>query len=300
MRNYNTSNRGVQAPNSVRCAVLRVELVTITQDHNLAILLNQLIYEARHDLRSWIRVTGEDMIAATLLTVTPKSMRTYLRRLEAMGFLQLRDTIDPYDRAHEYRLNMDAIEKAVTAAGFTMDFLPDPSTGKAVPCNKEKKTLNPLRSLKSKELNDIHIQRAREVSDDPEITELRKAYQEIMQGIAEVNRDTPTDFSTFLEYEIDRVSHAIFKRPAKSAGESELVQLVVDGDIPLSYAAALPQKVDLFHLGHRSVLYHAIQQFKDVSVWKKMTHPIRYLAKCIENAITADCLDRFRINPLYA
>lgn len=292
MNKNNTSKQSIQAPNNSRCAVIRDYLVAITRNDRLAVVLNQFIYELQSlPEGGWLRITAAEMLERTLITVEPQTMRAFFRELEALGFIERRSNpLDPRDRTYEYRVRTEVINKAIAAAGFNV-----PAEDENVPSIKKKKNLKPFRSLSSViKKNDNTSMRVREslISQDPDEEKI-KAHQQMIHGHLTAD-ELPPGTEEAVSRKASRTSQTLFKRDAKTAGERALVQFVVDGDIQVSAAAALVKHVNLQEITHRSVLYHALDKFKQLPRWKLKTimHPIRYLAEMIHNELSDYQLDR--------
>ena len=125
--------------------VIKEEIVAITGDTNLAIVLGQLMYwqervndydqyideeECRcrsngteHDFYhtyGWIYKKASELIDECMLNVSDKSMRLYLKKLEDMGFISSRDNPHhKWDKTKQYSVNTINILKAVKEHGYT-------------------------------------------------------------------------------------------------------------------------------------------------------------------------------------
>ena len=125
--------------------VIKEEIVAITGDTNLAIVLGQLMYwqervndydqyideeECRcrsngieHDFYhtyGWIYKKASELIDECMLNVSDKSMRLYLKKLEDMGFISSRDNPHhKWDKTKQYSVNTINILRAVKEHGYT-------------------------------------------------------------------------------------------------------------------------------------------------------------------------------------
>lgn len=125
--------------------VIKEEIVAITGDTNLAIVLGQLMYwqervndydqyideeecrcksnGAEHDFYhtyGWIYKKASELIDECMLNVSDKSMRLYLKKLEEMGFISSRDNPHhKWDKTKQYSVNTINILKAVKQHGYT-------------------------------------------------------------------------------------------------------------------------------------------------------------------------------------
>lgn len=330
---YNTPKQVIQVSFSVknsnkknRAVPIREELVAITNDYKLAIVLGQLMYdcnlhpeltvyideersnrsqEKQSDTHGWIYMPAAEMCDRTLMGVAPKTMRLWFHQLAAMGFIDVRkNTIDSYDQTHEYRINLVAIEVAIKNEGFDLVSPLDEPAEKLNEIQKpqlhssneqnvrsNKKLLKDFKTLYTKK-KDIHYARARGLDPDREI---RKKYQKEMQNGA-YKRWSDSEIyamSEFAERETKLVSEILFLRDeTQTSGESWLVHHVVSGDLPLSCAQSL---VRLLHI--RSVagaaLSAAIERFIQLpaEICRNIVHPIRYLAEMIREEDTARLLN---------
>ncbi|MBU9720967.1 MULTISPECIES: conserved phage C-terminal domain-containing protein [Bacillaceae] len=123
-------------------AVVKEELVALTGDYRLALPLNQMIYWSERvndyhtfikeekgrwqDINSptdhgWIYKKGEQLSEETLMNCDARTMRTYLRKLVAGGWLQERDNpIHNRDNTKQYRVNLVKIHHDLGKLGFEL------------------------------------------------------------------------------------------------------------------------------------------------------------------------------------
>ena len=131
--------------------VIKEELVELTGDFKLAIVLGQMIYwcEKVKDIdayiveekerymkfgtdedgipsmelsNGWIYKKAEELSDETMIGVKPKAMRTYLKELVDKGWLdQRRNPKIKMDRVLQYRVNIAKIQKDLLALGYNLD-----------------------------------------------------------------------------------------------------------------------------------------------------------------------------------
>lgn len=140
--------------------IIKEELVELTGDFKLAIVLNQMIYwsERKEDVESfvqeeverlqkyadnardaevlsvnlleshgWIYKKAEDLAAETMINVKPKAMREYLKVLVANGWLdERRNPKLKMDRTLQYRVNILKIQLDLNKLGYNLDGYPLP------------------------------------------------------------------------------------------------------------------------------------------------------------------------------
>lgn len=125
--------------------VIKEEIVAITGDTTLAIVLGQLMYwqervkdydqyiaeEERRCVENgierefyrtygWIYKKASDLIDECMLNVSDKSMRIYLKKLEDMKFISSRENPQyKWDKTKQYSVNTMNILKAVKEHGYT-------------------------------------------------------------------------------------------------------------------------------------------------------------------------------------
>ncbi|MFT9486786.1 MAG: hypothetical protein ACH0QD_05400 [Tepidibacillus sp.] len=131
--------------------IIKEELVYLTGDFKLAIVLNQMIYwservrdydkfvleekeriekygdentpEQNAILKNgWIYKKAEELSEETMIGVKPKAMREYLKTLVEHGWLdQRRNPHIAMDRTLQYRVNIVKIQKDLKKLGFNLD-----------------------------------------------------------------------------------------------------------------------------------------------------------------------------------
>ncbi|UCZ53717.1 DnaD domain protein [Bacillus shivajii] len=125
-------------------AVIKEELIHITGNFKLAVVLNQMIYwservrdfdnfiveeKARNEIsgdvhlrNGWIYKKAEELVEETMVNVSPKAMRDYLKKLVQMGFLDERDNPNyKWDRTKQYRVNLIKIQNALLSKGYSLE-----------------------------------------------------------------------------------------------------------------------------------------------------------------------------------
>ncbi|WP_280770663.1 hypothetical protein [Salipaludibacillus daqingensis] len=134
-------------------SVIKEELVKLTGDYKLAIILNQMIYWSEHyrcfdkfiaeakrwyedsesDLtRGWFYKTEEELAEETLINIDQSSIRGLVDQLVEAGWLEERNhSIMPFDDSKEYRVNLRNIQKDLNRMGcylegYTID-IPHPT-----------------------------------------------------------------------------------------------------------------------------------------------------------------------------
>ncbi|MBS0272306.1 MAG: hypothetical protein JSR85_06630 [Proteobacteria bacterium] len=130
-------------------AVIRKELVALTGDPLIAVVLNQLLYwtqrlkdfelqveeEQRIDDNSddssfsphygWFYKTAHELIEETMTRVTRVTMRRYLRFLIERGWItERRNFQNKWDKTTHYRVNLRKLESDLQALGYTIPGFP--------------------------------------------------------------------------------------------------------------------------------------------------------------------------------
>ncbi|AHM56388.1 hypothetical protein EAL2_c10900 [Peptoclostridium acidaminophilum DSM 3953] len=131
--------------------VIKEELVTLTGDFRLGVVLGQMIYwsEKVSDLdkyileekercmkfatsdqdipnielaNGWVYKKAEELSEETMMGVQPKAMREYLKKLVDKGWLdERRNPKIKMDRILQYRVNLLKIQKDLMELGFSLD-----------------------------------------------------------------------------------------------------------------------------------------------------------------------------------
>lgn len=135
-------------------AVIKEELVALTGDYRLAIVLNQMIYwservrdfdkfieeekkrilsyaqsekdaqrvEALKLTRGWIYKKAEDLAEETMMNVSKTTMGKYLDKLVEKGWLEKRRNPHlPLDKTYQYRVNISKIQRDLLALGYNLE-----------------------------------------------------------------------------------------------------------------------------------------------------------------------------------
>ena len=125
-------------------AVIKEELVAITGNYKLAILLNQMLYwtervgPKRYNLwleeessrepgntenleGGWIYKSANQMIEEVMLDVTPVTARNWIKKLKEMGYLMERENPNSkWDNTIQYRINAINIIKSLEKEGYNL------------------------------------------------------------------------------------------------------------------------------------------------------------------------------------
>ncbi|WP_249414142.1 conserved phage C-terminal domain-containing protein [Alteribacter keqinensis] len=120
--------------------VLREELLALTGDYKLAMVLNQMIYWSQYvqdfdkfieeeaswnheaigqSLEGWIFKKAEELSEETLMNVSGNAMRRYLKSLITSGWLEERE--NPYqkwDHTRQYRVKLAKIQDDLVKIGY--------------------------------------------------------------------------------------------------------------------------------------------------------------------------------------
>lgn len=127
--------------------VIKEELVALTGDFKLALVLNQMIYWSERVIdadkfikeekermernnedpnielsKGWIYKTADELAEETMMGVSSTSIRKYLKELVEMGFLMERNNPKyKWDRTFQYRVNLLYIDKKLKEIGYNLD-----------------------------------------------------------------------------------------------------------------------------------------------------------------------------------
>ncbi|OHW62934.1 hypothetical protein EUAN_07180 [Andreesenia angusta] len=128
-------------------AVVKEELVALTGDFKLAIILNQMIYwservrdydkfiaeeKARYDKEGreiemdlqngWIYKTAEELAEETMMGLSPSNMRTQIKKLVGAGYLSERTNPNlKWDRTKQYRVDIVKIQIELLKLGYALE-----------------------------------------------------------------------------------------------------------------------------------------------------------------------------------
>ncbi len=138
-------------PKKLKRMVIKEELVALTGDFKLAIVLNQMIYwaEKRNDAdkfieeerdrynkysvsasdspnieisHGWIYKKAEELAEETMIGVSKKTMLNYLDTLTQKGWLHRRRNPKlAMDKTYQYRVDLVAIQKDLLSLGYSLD-----------------------------------------------------------------------------------------------------------------------------------------------------------------------------------
>ncbi len=131
--------------NKIKKAVLREDLLAITEDFRKAIILKQFIYwservsdadkfiekeneiaknngeEERELFYGWIYKTADELAEEIMLGLSASQVRRYVRDLVDMGFISKRNNPKyKWDRTLQYRVNLVNIAKALKEKGYPL------------------------------------------------------------------------------------------------------------------------------------------------------------------------------------
>ncbi|WP_250277612.1 DUF6017 domain-containing protein [[Clostridium] colinum] len=103
--------------------IVRKDLVQITNDFIMGVILNEIIEIAQRFRKEFIdnnwhcpeffEINIEKISKDNMLNLSKSSIRRYIKKLESLGFL----TIDRLEKKHRYRVNFDAINEALQKIG---------------------------------------------------------------------------------------------------------------------------------------------------------------------------------------
>ncbi|ADU32005.1 hypothetical protein [Evansella cellulosilytica] len=124
----------------LRRVIIKEEFVAITGDYKLAIVLNQLLeyaqqyasfvhveYEEENgqniplivNTGGWFNVTSEEVARQTLMNISSKTMREYIKALVKKGWVEERDNPShKWNRTKQYRVNHDQVRKSLLHVGY--------------------------------------------------------------------------------------------------------------------------------------------------------------------------------------
>ena len=130
--------------------VIKEEFVKLTGDFKLAIVLNQMLYwsqftkdfdrfiEEEKKRRSvpdlevshgWIYKTSEELAEETLIFVSAKTMREYLKKLVENGWIEeRRNPHQSWDHTKQYRMNLVKLQEDLFKLGYMLEGYPIEST----------------------------------------------------------------------------------------------------------------------------------------------------------------------------
>lgn len=128
----------------LKCVVLTEEILSITGNTYEALILSQLIYWQKRvsdydkfieeekqrakangknidvpKTNGWIYKTATELASESLVVATDRTIRSYLLSLEDKGFISSRRNPEyKFDKTMQYRVNIDAVIKAVKSYGY--------------------------------------------------------------------------------------------------------------------------------------------------------------------------------------
>lgn len=131
-------------PNNLKRAVIKEELVALTDDFKKAVILNQFIYwservrdfdkfieeennrknkdEEIEKRNGWIFKTAEEMSEEVMLNFSPSTIRSHIKELIANGWLDERDNPKyKFDHTKQYRVNINKIREDLDMLGYSLE-----------------------------------------------------------------------------------------------------------------------------------------------------------------------------------
>lgn len=138
-------------PKKLNRVVIKEELVALTGDFKLAIVLNQIIYwserrsdadkfiseeierlkrqktvsddsEALQPTHGWIYKKADELVAETMIGSSSKTMLSYLNTLVEKGWLQKRKNPRyDFDRTYQYRVDLIKIQTDLLSLGYSLE-----------------------------------------------------------------------------------------------------------------------------------------------------------------------------------
>lgn len=199
-------------------AIIKEELVELTGDFKLAIVLNQMIYwsERKEDSEvfikeeiarlqkysedvkdteelavnllessGWIYKKAEDLSVETMINVKPKAMREYLKVLVSNGWLdERRNPKLKMDRTLQYRVNILKIQLDLYNLGYSLEGYPLP-----VVFSKKENTYFLKENTISEKENSKDVKENRKVEKESGKVEKERA-------IPEITSDTTTEITS--------------------------------------------------------------------------------------------------------
>jgi len=150
---------GDSSSRPLKIAVIREELVALTKDPLIAVVLNQLVYwtqrvkdfdlfleeerrvnpecniSSRH---GWVYKTAHELIEETMLHISHPTMRKYLKFLIEKGWLEeRRNPVDKWNKTIQYRVNLRKLQEDLFARGYALQGFSLPSSTENPPCEKD-------------------------------------------------------------------------------------------------------------------------------------------------------------------
>lgn len=134
-------------PKKLKRVPLKEELVALTKDYKLAIVLQQMIYwnercddfdefieeensrknKNKEDtelekMNGWVYKKAEQLSEETLMNVSPKQIIRYLKKIEEKGWIEARNNPKyKWDRTLQYRLNLIKLMTDLNAIGYQLE-----------------------------------------------------------------------------------------------------------------------------------------------------------------------------------
>ncbi len=129
-------------PQKLKRVVIKEELVALTGNYVDAILLSQLFYwservkdfdlfmqqEAALEDREpegcrygWIYKGCDELSEETMLGMSASNIKRHLERLRELGFIEIRQNPNKWDRRKEYKINLKYIQIELIKMGYSLD-----------------------------------------------------------------------------------------------------------------------------------------------------------------------------------
>jgi DNA-binding MarR family transcriptional regulator len=129
-------------PQKLKRVTIKEELVALTGNYVDAILLSQLLYwserikdfdlfikqeaelegrEPEHCHFGWIYKSCDELSDETMLGLSASNMKRHLERLRDLGFIEIRQNRNKWDRRKEYKINLKYIQRELIKIGYSLD-----------------------------------------------------------------------------------------------------------------------------------------------------------------------------------
>jgi hypothetical protein len=115
------------SPRTLHRVVIREELVKLTGNYKLAVLLHELdwrqrdAYDKTGKLDFFSRTTTQ-LMERTLMELSPQTVMRMVRELETGGWLQIRnDPADPTGRGKQYKVDVLRLREDLAGLGFPLE-----------------------------------------------------------------------------------------------------------------------------------------------------------------------------------
>lgn len=113
----------INPTNTYPVAIYREQYIAITQCHEEALILNQIIFWSNVNKGEWFSKSAQRLSAELMTGWSPSKILGHLKSLEEQGYIASRNNLFAWNRTKQYQLIKDNINTALEVKGYVCAFL---------------------------------------------------------------------------------------------------------------------------------------------------------------------------------